>query len=156
MNASTVARIPAAANIAAASSFPPPRRCDSGSPYRRTRNPGPPPGRGFVCLEPQRLDLDDVEQGAHRLEQRRRQLLVDAGEEDRVLPRCGAAEMEGSDIDLGGGEGLAERADEPGLVVVAHIQHVPAELGFERNAGDRDQARLVAGEQGALDRPALA
>ena len=40
----------------------------------------------------------------------------------------------------------------PGLVEVAHEQHMGAELGLERHALDRDEARLVAGEQRAGDR----
>ena len=44
---------------------------------------------------------------------------------------------------------IAECADEAGFVVIAHKQHVAAELGFERDALDRDDARLVAGEQSA-------
>ena len=51
---------------------------------------------------------------------------------------------------------LTERADKAGLVVIAHEQHVPAEFGFERDALDIDEARLVAGEDGAGDRRAAA
>src|SRR5215471_9297686 len=102
-------------------------------------------------LEAQRLDLDHVRQAAHGVKDRRSEGLIDFDEGDRILPRGGAAQMEGRDVDVGGAERVAQCPDEPGLVVVAHEQHVAAQLRFERDALERDDARLVAGEQRAGD-----
>ncbi len=59
--------------------------------------------------------------------------------------------MEGGDVDFGSAERVPQRPDKSRLVVVAHEQHVAAELCFERDALDRHDARLVAGEQCAGD-----
>src|SRR4051794_24629300 len=59
--------------------------------------------------------------------------------------------MKGGDVDLGSGQRVPERADEARLVVVAHEQHMTAELGIERYAVNLDQAGLVAGKEGAGD-----
>src|SRR6516162_8938465 len=64
--------------------------------------------------------------------------------------------MEGRDVDRRGTQRLAERADKARLVKIAHEQHVAAELGFERDALDRDETRLVAAEEGAGDLAATA
>src|SRR5260370_37342084 len=64
--------------------------------------------------------------------------------------------MEGGDIYLGLTQGIAECADEAGLIVISHKHHVAAELSFERDPLDRHDARLVAGEQRAGYLPSAA
>src|SRR5260370_39029954 len=64
--------------------------------------------------------------------------------------------MEGGDIYFGLTQGIAECADEAGLIVISHKHHVAAELSFERDALDRHDARLVAGEQRAGYLPSAA
>ncbi len=46
----------------------------------------------------------------------------------------------------------AERADQARPVLVADVEHVRPEPGLDRDAADRDQARLGILEQGAADR----
>src|SRR6267143_5260480 len=100
-------------------------------------------------LKPQRLDLNHVWEGADAVEDRRGHRLIDLHESDRVLPRGGAAEVEGRDVDFGSAERVPQRTDKARFVVIAHEQHVAAELCFERDALDRHDARLVAREQRA-------
>src|SRR5438045_8550911 len=57
--------------------------------------------------------------------------------------------MEGGDVHFGLTQRMPERADKAGFVVISHKQHVAAELGFERDALDRDDTGLIAGEQSA-------
>src|SRR5205085_3460778 len=139
----------------------PPRRCkERFRPPRRGSKPRPPPagvshfwtdalsaGRTWACrfcaLETHRLCLDHIGQMAHRLDQIRGQLLIDLDQRNRVTARGGAAEMKGRNIDRGGPQRVAERADEPRLVIITNKQHVMAELGLERDALDFDEARLV-------------
>src|SRR5690349_14244378 len=97
----------------------------SGTPGKRTC----PRARARIpALKPQRLDLDDIGEGANGVEHHRGERLIDLDQGDGVLPRSSPPEMEGGDVDLGGAERIAEGADETGLVVVAHEQHVAAEL----------------------------
>src|SRR6516164_9017351 len=92
-------------------------------------------------------------QGADCVEDCRSQRLVDLDKGDGVLPGGGPAEVEGGNVDLGCAESVSQRADKAWLVVIAHEQHVAAELGFERNTLDRHEARLVATKQSAGDLP---
>src|SRR5260370_31975384 len=98
-------------------------------------------------LEAERFHLNSVWKGADGVEDRCGQRLIDLDEGNRVLPRGGAAKVKGRDVDLGGAERVSQRTDKARLVVIAHEQHIAPELCFERDALDRHDARLVAGEQ---------
>src|SRR6185437_3810749 len=99
------------------------------------------------ALEAERPRLHHVGERADAFEDVVRERLVDLHQADRILARCGAAEMEGGDVDPGFAHGAAEIADEARLVLVAHEQHVLAELGIHGNALDIDDARPVAEER---------
>src|SRR4051794_20632735 len=109
---------------------------------RRTRRinvilfPPVPSVSQWFALKPKCLDLDNVGQRTDRVEHRRGDRLVDLDQRYRVLPGGDPPEVEGRDIDLGRPERVAEGADKPRLVVIAHKQYVTAELGFESDTLD--------------------
>jgi len=86
-------------------------------------------------LEAQPLALQDVRQRADLLQNVLRQRLVDLDQGDRVAAGPGAAEMEGRDVYPGVAERGAEIADQARPVIVAHVQHVRAELRLDDPTG---------------------
>src|SRR5581483_8378400 len=86
--------------------------------------------------KPQQLRLDYVRNRADLREQELVQGLVDLNQTDRVRARRGAAQMEGGDVDAGLAESPTEIADETGLVLVAHEQHVRPQLRLHRHVLD--------------------
>src|SRR5579864_2665295 len=92
-------------------------------------------------LKSQRLDLLHVRNLPHFGEHLGRHAAVDLDQRDGVAALRLAAEMKRRDIDAGLGKERSKPSDEPGFVLIGHVQHRWREFGVHADALDVDDTR---------------
>src|SRR5206468_3108865 len=92
-------------------------------------------------LEAQRDDFAHAGEFVQLLGDAGRDRVVDGNQRDRFAFLLTAAEVEGGNVDPVLAELGAERTDEPRRVGVDDVDHLPGQLGLNRDAEDVHQAR---------------